>query len=178
MTIEPAESHFTLDWSQGPIPRNTKPVDTKSGLLLHTLLLFRCNFFLWFLKCPTQCLGPTFPKIDSLVLPVFELETKTLPCLHLRPFSVPFQEKNFTVKLARLLHFWIQTNLKSQSHKRLILVTIEDNIFRPSAMSLSFHLYVCKHQFEQTTIVGRSKQELSQTQIIPSSSGPTNTWKG
>ena len=42
------------------------------------------------MKCPTQCLGPTFPKIDSLVLPVFELETKTLPCLHLRPFSVPF----------------------------------------------------------------------------------------
>ena len=38
--------------------------------------------------------------------------------------------------------------------------------------------YVCKHQFEQTTIVGRSKQELSQTQIIPSSSGPTNTWQG
>ena len=23
VTIEPAESHFTLDWSQGPIPRNT-----------------------------------------------------------------------------------------------------------------------------------------------------------
>ena len=44
VTIEPAESHFTLDWSQGPIPRNTKPVDTKSGLLLHTLLLFRYNF--------------------------------------------------------------------------------------------------------------------------------------
>ena len=45
-------------------------------------------------------------------------------------------------------------------------------------MSLSFHLYVCKRQFEQTSIVGRSKQELSQTQIIPSSSGPTNTWQG
>ena len=104
---------------------------------------------LWFLKCPTQCLGPTFPKIDSLVLSAFELETKTFPCLHLRPFSVPFQEKNFTVKLARLLHFWIQTNLKSQIHKRLILVTIEDNIFWPSVMSLSFHLYVCKRQFEQ-----------------------------
>ena len=45
---------------------------------------------LWFLKCPTQCLGPTFPKIDSLVLPVLVLETKTLPCLHLRPPLVPF----------------------------------------------------------------------------------------
>ena len=63
-------------------------------------------------------------------------------------YFVP-QEKNFTVKLARLLHFWIQTNLKSQIHKRLILVTIEDNIFWPSVMSLSFHLYVCKRQFEQ-----------------------------
>ena len=92
-------------------------------------------------------------------------------------YFVP-QEKNFTVKLARLLHFWIQTNLKSQIHKRLILVTIEDNIFWPSVMSLSFHLYVCKRQFEQTSIVGRSKQELSQTQIIPSSSGPSNTWQG
>ena len=36
VTIEPAQSHFTLDWSQGPIPRNTmQPANTKHCPVMH-----------------------------------------------------------------------------------------------------------------------------------------------
>ena len=183
VTIEPAESHFTLDWSQGPIPRNTKPVDTKSGLLLHTLLLFRCNFFLWFLKCPTQCLGPTFQKIDSLVLPVFELETKTLLCLHLRPLSVPFlfrtSGKEFHSQAGSTSALLNSDKLKKPDSQEIDLSYYWRQHFLAKC-NVTFFPSLCMQApiWAKRSIVGRSKQELSQTQIIPSSSGPSNIWQG
>ena len=138
---------------------------------------------LWFLKCPTQCLGPTFQKIDSLVLPVLKLETKTLPCLHLRPLLVPFlfvtSGKEFHSQAGSTSALLNSDKLKKPDSQEIDLSYYWRQHFLAKC-NVTFFPSLCMQApiWAKRSIVGRSKQELSQTQIIPSSSGPTNTWQG